>query len=42
MSPEELWLRYNPKLKNYIMKQVQDQYCAEDILQASFFIILRL
>ncbi|UWG98055.1 sigma-70 family RNA polymerase sigma factor [Dehalobacter sp. DCM] len=33
MSPEELWLRYNPKLKNYILKQVPDQYCAEDILQ---------
>ncbi|AFV01149.1 MULTISPECIES: sigma-70 family RNA polymerase sigma factor [unclassified Dehalobacter] len=33
MAPEELWIIYSPKLKNYIMKQVSDQYEAEDILQ---------
>ncbi|WP_353852714.1 RNA polymerase sigma factor SigZ [Dehalobacter restrictus] len=33
MSPEELWMMYNPKLKAYIRKKVSDQYEAEDILQ---------
>ncbi|RNC29413.1 MAG: RNA polymerase sigma factor CarQ [Candidatus Dichloromethanomonas elyunquensis] len=33
MSPEELWIRYSPKLKTYILKQVSDHYEAEDILQ---------
>ena len=33
MCPEELWVKYSPKLNSYIQKHVQDKFEAEDLLQ---------
>jgi len=33
LIPEELWNRYNAKLKKYIMGKVSDKFEAEDLLQ---------